>query len=123
MGWKVSPVPGVSDFAHGWAKNATMGWLAHNGSVGYGSSYIMRSTNQINVAVVCNTANAGFCQTLAGSIYNQMVNNTNVPGSIPQFYDLFPSELQVKWDREISPGPHACHFVFNLRFPGGRPCR
>jgi CubicO group peptidase (beta-lactamase class C family) len=89
------PVPAVGTATHGWFKDAN-GRLAHNGSVGCGSSYMMRNTNQINVAVICNTANAGFCQGLADWIYNRMLSDPNLIPSIPPFYDLFPSEKKLQ---------------------------
>jgi len=85
---------GVTSFAKGWQRNETTGQLRHNGDVGFGSSSLQKNTNGVNVAVTCNTANAGFCDSFADAIRAGM--NAAVLGDIPQLYDLFGAEIQLQ---------------------------
>lgn len=87
------PVPEVGSAAHGWMRESS-GRLWHNGSIGYGSAYMQKDTNGINIAVCANTANAGVCGDIAQTIYNEM-KSAAVLGNINQFYDLFGAQLQL----------------------------
>jgi D-alanyl-D-alanine carboxypeptidase len=86
------PVPAVGKTAHGWMREAN-GRLWHNGSIGYGSAYIEKNPNGVNLAVVCNTANAGELGNLASAIRAELT--ASVLASLPKFYDLFPGQLQL----------------------------
>jgi CubicO group peptidase (beta-lactamase class C family) len=86
------PVPAVGKTAHGWIREAN-GRLWHNGSIGYGSAYMEKNPNGVNLAVVCNTANATELGNLAGSIRAQFT--PTVLAGLPKFYDLFPGQLQL----------------------------
>ena len=86
------PVPAVGKTAHGWVREAN-GRLWHNGSIGYGSAYMEKNPNGVNLAVVCNTADATELGKLVAAIRAQLT--PAVLNGLPKFYDLFPGQLQL----------------------------
>ena len=86
------PVPAVGKTAHGWMREAN-GRLWHNGSIGYGSAYMEKNPNGVNIAVVCNTANASELGNLSASIRAQL--SAAVLAGVPKFHDFFPGQLQL----------------------------